>query len=423
LPKTLIARQIEALQPPPRGRIEVRDVVARGLCFRITATGSRTWSLYAKLGGRDGRFHIGDYPAVSLAEARELATKMRVEFRAEVRAGRNPIAERRRALADQAAASALTVAKVLDSYDQLHLAQLKDGKARGRSLRAALEGHARRPVSELTRADLQAVIDAKAASGAKVAANRLKAALSHFANWARKRSYISEAIGADLDKATKERPRERVLSLDELGAIWKATFLLTDPAYGAFVRVLALTAQRVSDVADMAWPEIEGDRWSIPGARVKNDRPHIVHLTAPTRAEIEALRGKPQPPEAPPLVFLSSPSRSDRGGRRLSSFGRLKIDLDRLCGVTDWRLHDLRTAFATHVCEAGIAENIADRVLNHAASASRASVVARTYQRSELLPQRAVALECWTNILLRAAGEREPVVVELRRGAPTDGAR
>ena len=78
MPKTLIARQIDALEPPARGRIEVRDIVARGLCFRITATGSRTWSLYVKLGGRDGRFHIGDYAAISLAEARECAAKMRV---------------------------------------------------------------------------------------------------------------------------------------------------------------------------------------------------------------------------------------------------------------------------------------------------------------------------------------------------------
>ena len=205
-----------------------------------------------------------------------------------------------------------------------------------------------------------------------------------------------------------------MLSLDELGAIWKATYLL-DPAYGVFVRVLALTAQRRADVADMTWPEIDGERWSIPGARMKNDRPHIVHLTAPARAEIEALRAQPRGADAPPLVFLSSPSRSDRGGRRLTAFGRMKIELDRLCGVVDWRLHDLRTAFATHVCEAGVPENIADRVLNHAASASRASVVARTYQRSELLPQRAQALERWADILMRAAGEREPVVVELRR--------
>jgi integrase len=401
VPEKITARRIEALQPPAEGRIEVRDIVATGLTFRITAAGSRTWSLYVKINRISRRFPIGDYPAVSLAEARERAAKLR----AEVRAGRDPIAERRKAVADKAAASALTVTKVFDAYDRLHLAQLKDGKARGRSLHAALERHARRPISELSRADLQAAIDVKAAT-APIAANRLKAALSHFARWSQKRGYIADAIGTNLDRAARETPRERVLSLDELGAIWKASHKL-DPAYGAYVRVLMLTAQRLSDVADMTLAEVEGERWALPGARVKNGRPHIVHLTAPARAEIDALRGAARPPEVD-LVFVSK-------GRRLTAFWRMKADLDRLSEVTGWRLHDLRTAFATHVCEAGIAENIADRVLNHAASASKASVVARTYQRSELLPQRAAALECWTNILLRAAGEREPVVVELRR--------
>jgi integrase len=266
----------------------------------------------------------------------------------------------------------------------------------------------RRPVSELARADLQAAIDAKA-SKAPIAANRLKGAFSHFANWSRRRGYITEAIAADLDKAAKERPRERVLSMEELSAIWRASHLL-GPPYGSFVRVLALTAQRLSDVAGMAWPELDGERWAVPGARTKNDRSHIVHLSAPARVEIEALRCEPRASEDLQLVFLSDL------GRRLTSFSKMKADLDRLCGVADWHLHDLRTAFATHVCDAGIAENIADRVLNHAASASRVSVVARTYQRSELLPQRAQALERWADILLRAAGEAgAATVVELRR--------
>jgi hypothetical protein len=213
LTETITVRRIEALQPPANGRIEIRDLVARGLMFRVTAAGTRTWSLYIKVRGRDRRFLIGDYPAISLAQARERAAKLRQE----VREGRDPVAERRNTAADEAAARALTVEAVLARYEALHLARLKDGTRRGRTLRAALERHARRPVSELTRADLQAAIDAKAAT-APIAANRLKAALSHFANRSRKRGYVASAIGADLDKAVKERPRERILSLAELAS-------------------------------------------------------------------------------------------------------------------------------------------------------------------------------------------------------------
>ena len=62
-------------------------------------------------------------------------------------------------------------------------------------------------MAELTRADLQTMVDAKAAE-APVAANRLAAALAHFSNWSRNRGYIAEAIGAEISKATKERPRD-----------------------------------------------------------------------------------------------------------------------------------------------------------------------------------------------------------------------
>ena len=60
-----------------------------------------------------------------------------------------------------------------------------------------------------------------------------------------------------------------------------------------------------------------------------------------------------------------------------------------------WRFHDLRTAFASHMAKTGAPEGVVDRVLNHAASASKASVVARSYQLSDLLDQRAAILDRW----------------------------
>ena len=92
----------------------------------------------------------------------------------------------------------------------------------------------------------------------------------------------------------------------------------------------------------------------------------------------------------------------------MSGFGALKRRLDKLSGVADWRLHDLRTAFASHCAEAGIAEGVVDRVLNHAAAASSISAVARVYQRSELLAQRADALNLWAEMVLSAVGDERP---------------
>ena len=402
MPEKLTARRIETLKPPTEGRIELTDTVARGLVFRLTAAGSASWSLSIKVNGRQRRFPIGDYPAMSLADARVAAGKLR----AEARAGADPIAEKRSELAERAAMAALSVGVVLDRYAELHLSKLADGKRREAQLRAALAKRLAAPMAQLTRADLQAMVDAKGVD-APVAANRLAAALSHFATWSRRRGYITDAIGAEISKPTRERARERVLSLEEVGAIWRASLAL-DPLWGGFLRLLILTAQRRGDVAGMRWREIDGTRWSIPGERTKNRRPHIVHLAAAGDCRSPSHQGRRGALDG--LVFTTT------GRTPVSGFGRVKKRLDALCGVADWTLHDLRTAFASHCAEAGIAEGVVDRVLNHAASASSASAVARVYQRSELLPQRAEALRMWAEMVMRASTEVPPSKLAILNG-------
>lgn len=77
----------------------------------------------------------------------------------------------------------------------------------------------------------------------------------------------------------------------------------------------------------------------------------------------------------------------------------MKARLDGASGVTDWRLHDIRTAFATHLAEMGVDEGVVDRVLNHVASASSVSTVARVYNRAYRLRARAQALDRWGQLL------------------------
>ena len=78
------------------------------------------------------------------------------------------------------------------------------------------------PVAALTQADLQAIVDAKAAE-APIAANRVAAALFPFCQLVAAPGLHHRGIGRELSKPTRERPRERILSLEEVGAIWRAS--------------------------------------------------------------------------------------------------------------------------------------------------------------------------------------------------------
>ena len=137
------------------------------------------------------------------------------------------------------------------------------------------------------------------------------------------------------------------------------------------------------------------------GAATKNAQEHITHLSAPALAELRALQeragGEPEG-----YIFTTT------GRTPISGFSQVKARLDKLLGddFEPWRLHDLRTSFATAMVEAGIPENVADRVLNHAAVSSAPSAVARIYNRASLLQHRARALDLWGQLLLNQGDGR-----------------
>ena len=80
-------------------------------------------------------------------------------------------------------------------------------------------------------------------------------------------------------------------------------------------------------------------------------------------------------------------------GNRFQRFGKQKPAIDKLCGVTGWRLHDLRRTIVSGIARLGIPPHIADKILNH--QAGTISGVAAVYQRHDFLAEREEALDRW----------------------------
>ena len=155
--------------------------------------------------------------------------------------------------------------------------------------------------------------------------------------------------------------------------------------------MMLLTAQREGEVAGMGWSELDIEKriWAIPGARSKNGKPHIVHLSA---MAIEILEQVPRV-AGQDLLF------SGTGKTPVSGFSRAKARIDRLMGgdIAPWVLHDLRRTATTGMARLGIAPHVADRVLNHQAGTIRG--VAAVYNRFEYLDERKAALEAWGRLV------------------------
>ena len=98
------------------------------------------------------------------------------------------------------------------------------------------------------------------------------------------------------------------------------------------MQVLALTGQRRDEVGRIEWEHLDLTRkvWAIPGEHAKNGKPHLVQLSKPVLAILEVV------PRTGDLVF------SGDGKTVFQGYSKAKARLDRLSGVSDWTLHDLR---------------------------------------------------------------------------------
>ena len=72
--RILNASTLKALTPPPTGSIDHFDDLTPGLSLRITSNDVRTWTVFFRdKNGRQKRLTLGRFPAVTFADARDLA--------------------------------------------------------------------------------------------------------------------------------------------------------------------------------------------------------------------------------------------------------------------------------------------------------------------------------------------------------------
>lgn len=401
---------IAATKKPVSGRIELSDALRKGLRFRMTSAGAATW-LYQKTikGGVRRGFTLGSYPAMSLKDAR--AEALVIELEADRGIDRILVAQEAATKAAEAAASMHTTGDILAMYIIMHIDRnLKPGQSRTErqtQLRTYLKPFSSRNISSVKRSELQKIVDAKAAEGKVVMANRLRSAICAFFAWAHGRGHIEANPAETLQRAGKETSRQRTPTLEEVAQMWEASYDQGD-LWGPFFRLCILTGQRSrKDVLEMEWKWVnfEKSRYEIPVP--KNGLPHIAHLCAEAIAELRALKERQTP--ASPFVFSTTGKTASSGVTKAKQRFDAAINEIRAKKkqkpIEHWVLHDLRRSQATALAEAGFDEGVVDRIQNHVAGGSRASAVAAVYNKAEKLPERARALDAWADMVMGRRGQ------------------
>jgi integrase len=321
---------------------------------------------------------------------------------------------------EEAARNRKSLKDLLDTYEEEVLIHHKRGAATRRALDGKmgfLKGFIDRDPTTLTRSEIVLVLKQRA-KVAPLSANRQLAYASAFFNWCVDEELLTANPIEKVKKPSKENVRDRYHSLVELREIWAATAKLGYP-FKQLYRLLIVLPMRREEIAampigevDLSSDEAPGEAvWTLPSGRTKRANALRVPLSALARSIIKEAITHPDRPKESEFVFTTTAETS------VSGFSKAKKRLDaeiqaartkvaanlgtKAVPMPHWVLHDLRTTFNTLACDVlGIDAHVADRILNHVATATTSKVM-RIYNRSELFEPRKEALGAWAELLER----------------------
>jgi integrase len=379
---------------------------AHGLRLEIRSPKAASWTTRYQIDGKSRWMGLGSAFTFTLAEARERNRKL---VRQLVADKRDPLAERRVARAEAAAAARRVVSfsEATASYLTDNAGKWTNAKHRAQWV-SSLATYAdpiigRMPVADIAIADILRVLEQRvgAADASKfwdakrVTASRVRGRVETILNWSIARGFRDGSNPAAWAVIGEILPGRSTRAIEHLSAMPFAEI----PSFmrelggreGVSAKALAfniLTAARTGETLGATWSEINLDTktWVIPPGRMKAGREHTVPLSSEAAALLQSL-----PRERDnPYVFI---------GRR-SGCGLARDALSNVLAGMGRRatVHGFRAGFSSWASERGFASDDIELCLAH----SIGTQVERSYKRTTLIDRRRRLMRAWAAFCLRA---------------------
>ncbi|MCX5513365.1 hypothetical protein C3941_00185 [Kaistia algarum] len=361
----------------------VPDTRAQGLAIRVAVGGTKTWDLAFRIQGtgRTRRMSLGKFPGISVEDARRRAREL-VEAGQQ---GRDLVVEERDLAREEA--RQLSVSALIDEYVKRRVkGRLRTAKEIEARLKRGLNDILDMRAKDVRRRDVRDLLDACADEGLLREAEKRRQVSRAFFGWALSVDYIEIDPTAGLKAYDPGTPRDRVLSANEIKALWNWLGDLP-PDHADVMRLQLLLGARVGEIGGMRKDEVDVEAWTwtLPAARSKNKKARITPLVGAARAIVEVRIGSRG------ALFTTE------GGIALKAthIGTALSHRKNRLPIAHFRTHDLRRTVATGLADLGISLDLVAAVLGHEAGSSSTRTLARHYLRTDAVDRKKVALEAW----------------------------
>jgi len=394
-------KQIKALKAKEK-TYDLREGTGEGFGIRVLPSGTKSWFTIYRRGQEKVRLSLGQYPAVSLAKARE----RHGEIRDLLKQGKDPSQLRR----DKKAAD--SVDGLIDDYlERYAKAKKRTWQEDERILKKDVSSAwGKRKAYQVTRKDVIALVE-KISKRGPIMANRTLACVRKMFRWAVSVGILEISPCQDIEAPGKEVRKDRVLTMEEIKKMWQG--LSSANMSDEVKRILCLilvTAQRPGECAAICWEEIDFDGrwWTIPADKAKNGMAHRVYLTD---LAMEILGCPGVGPVFPSPKNKNEDKAKERKPIHVNALAHAVRRSSDKFDLAKFTPHDLRRTAASRMTEAGIPRLTVAKILNHAENG-----VTAIYDRHSYDGEKRAALELWSKKLEGAIqGRRQDNVIPMVR--------
>lgn len=370
-----------------------------GLFLLTKDNGAKLWRMKYRHDGRERLLSFGQYPEVSLAEAR----RRRDEARAVIRDGGDPAADKRaKRAADKLAAADSFKAVAAEWLDKQRHVLATVTAAKAEWLLSLVPSLDPLPMGDITPPIILAALRRIEGKGHHETARRVKQRIGQVFRYAVAHGRADRDPTADLRGAltpVKSKPHAAITDPAKMGDLLRALEgYAGQPVTAAALKLGPLLFVRPGELRRMEWAELDLDaaEWRIPAAKMKMREAHIVPLASQAVAilrDLQPLTGRSR------YVFpsLRTADRPMSENTVNAALRRLGFDGDTMTG------HGFRAMASTRLNELGWKPDVIERQLAHA----ERNKVRAVYNRAQYMAERRTMMQAANSTnLTRTANTR-----------------